>query len=273
MNRCLQKLGSGLSGCGLPAALLLVFLPASSTAATVENSKAREVAQAAIQAMGGERYLAVKTVYSAGRYFGFRNERKSFARFQDWTDYQPPVKSRFQLGKGKRRTVWIFNMELEKGWKQEGEYDVAEVTEEEIKDFLRRAKRDIDYLLRHRLDEEGLQMFYYGPDEISGSGILEAVEFIDSSNDSIVVYFNRDTRLPHKTETHFLDRLGIRRKQEFELENWHDIDGVKIPFNYYGYVDGEKTQERFLEEVTVNPPLTSDIFLEPVVKERKKKKK
>lgn len=259
------------------SAVMMLLAPCSGAAlaaagTNIDQSKAREVVQAAIAAMGGDRYLEVKTVTSAGRYFGFRNGRKSFTRFQDYTVYQDPVKSRFELGKGKRKTIWVFNMELEKGWKQEGPFDVAELPEEEIKDFKRRVKQDMDYLFRRRLDEEGLQMFYYGPDEIAGSGGLEAVEFIDTSNDSVVVYFNRDTHLPYKTETHFVDRLGIRRKQEFELDNWHEVDGVLIPLNYYGYVDGERSQQRFLESVEVDTPLPAELFQEPVVKERKKKK-
>ncbi len=237
------------------------------------SDKARQVVDAAIEAMGGERYLQVRTVASTGRYFGFRNNRKSFTRFQDWSQYEPPVKSRFELGKGKRTVVWVYNLDLDKGWKREGPFDRTDLNEEEMKDFRRRVKRDPDYLLRHRLDEEGLKMFYYGPDEIAGSGTLEAVEFVDTSNDSVVIYFKRDTHLPYKTESYFVDKLGIRRKSEFELENWHETDGVLIPHNYYGYVDGEKVQERFLETVEVNPSIPRELFLEPEVKERKKKKK
>ncbi len=236
------------------------------------SSKAREVVAAAIEAMGGKAYLKVENSTSEGRYFVFQKGRKGFAKFFDWTVYSDPVKSRFQSGKGKRQIVTVHNMELEKGWRLEGVHDVEPLKPEEIEDFRRVVKRDLDYLLRNRLDEDGLQLFYYGQDEVSGSGNWEAVEFLDTANDSVVVFFDRDTHLPAKVETHVTNKMGVRLKQEKEFYNWHWIDGVFAPLRIDILVDGELSQQQFLEKLAFNTEIPPDYFLEPQAKPRKNKK-
>lgn len=228
------------------------------------EEKARKVIASSIEAMGGEAYLNVTHVMSYGRYFAFRKGRKAFARFRDWTVYEP-VKWRFQLGEGKRQSVQIFNLETGKAWSLEGEKYLEEMPEEAVQDFRRTAKKDLDLILRKRLNEEGMNLYYYGPDDVSGSGDIEAVEFLDSTNDSVVVFFDVETHLPVKTETHNTDKVGVRHKQEQEFSNWHVVDGVKTPLRYDVYVDGEVASQRFIEELTYNPAIPEGHFDEPVI--------
>ncbi len=230
------------------------------------ESKARAVIAASIEAMGGEVYLNVAQVVSHGRYFAFRKGRKAFARFHDWTEYDP-VKWRFQRGKGKHQNVQIFNLELGKAWALEGEDYVEDIPEEAVQDFRRSAKKDIDIILRKRLNEEGMNLYYYAPDDVSGTGDVEAVEFLDSTNDSLVVFFDTKTHLPVKTETHNTDRVGVRHKQEQEFSNWHVIQGINTALRHDVYVDGEIATQRFIEELTYNPTIPKEYFEEPVVPE------
>jgi hypothetical protein len=231
------------------------------------------VVQAGIEALGGQAYLDVENAVSSGRYFFFRKGRKGFTRFADWTVFTEPILSRFMVGKGKNATIYVHNMRLEKGWKQEGPSSVEELPEEELKDFTRSVKRDMDFLFRNRLDEEGLKLFYYGRDDIDGSGELEAVEFIDLANDAVVVYFDLEKHLPVKTEHFFTDDVGVRHKRQTEFYNWHQFGGVNAPMRMDTFVDDELAEQRFLEELEFNVPIPPEHFLEPVVKEKKKKKK
>jgi hypothetical protein len=230
--------------------------------------RARKVVESAIEAMGGEAYLNAKMVYTQGRYFSFRKGRKSFARFQDWTVYEP-VLWRFQLGKGKRRLLTVYNLEIGKGWDVEGESTIEEVPEERLKAFRDGVKRDMDILFKHRLDEEGMNLYYYAPDDIAGQGDWEAVEFLDGMNNAIVVFFDLKTGLPAKVESHFTDNVGVRHKQEQEFANWHNIQGVNMPLRYDVYVDDEVSTQRFIEEAVINPEVPPDHFLEPAIKEKK----
>ena len=181
--------------------LLVCFQFSILTAKAAQHPKATEVVAAAIEAMGGKNYLEVKNYHKIGRYFIFdQRGRSSFTNFSDWTVLEP-IKWRFQLGEDKRQQVQIYNLEIGKGWTLEGESSVEEITEEEVREFEVEVQRDIDILLRERVDEEGMSLFYYGPEEIAGSGEYEAVEFLDATNFSVVIFltcraiFHRKWRL------------------------------------------------------------------------------
>lgn|GEM_PF-452556 len=249
--------------CFLTAASSTLF--AAATESTQQNERAMEVIEAAIEAMGGDAYRNFKVVQSQGRVFSFRKGRKGFARFNDWTVYDP-VKSRFQLGEGKRQYVTIYNLELGQGWRLEGESTVEEVTEEDIEEFRKVVKKDLHYLLKQRLDEEGMNLFYFGPDEIAGASRFEAVEFLDATNQSIVVFFDRRTHLPSKLETTSTDSAGIRHEEEVEFSNWHVIQGVKTNLRTDYFVDGEISQQSFIEELQFDPPVDDALFQRPTVK-------
>ncbi len=237
----------------------------SSVVAAEQPAKAREVIAAAIEAMGGKNYLEVRNYHKVGRYFIFdKRGRRNFTPFMDWTVFEP-IKWRFQLGKDKRRQVQIYNLEIGKGWILEGKNSVEDIPEEEIKEFAKGVQGDIDILLRDRVDEEGMSLFYYGPDEISGSGEYEAVDFLDAANKSVVIFFDLGSHLPLKMETHIINSVGVRLKQETEFANWHTIQGVHTPLRSDHYTDGEMSRQIFIEEITFNGDIPPQYFLEPVL--------
>ncbi len=224
---------------------------------------ARAIVDKAIEAMGGDAYRNVRSSSSEGRLFTFSKKGKGFALYHDWTVYEP-IKSRFQMGEGKRQYVEVYNAELNKGWSLEGEAEVSELPAEAVKTFLEEVSVDLDVLLHARLDEEGMNLFYYGPDEISGEGNFEAVEFLDNTNNSAVVFFDRDTHLPTKIETHYTDKMGVRHKREQERFNWHVVEGVNVAMNLETYTDGERSSQQFIQQITFNPDVPPALFEKPV---------
>ena len=261
------------SGAHLLQLLLMLFLASQAFAENPAAEKARKLVAQGIESLGGSSYLKVRSAQSSGRYFFFdRRGRKAFAPYWDWTSYSP-VKWRFQLGEGNRREVQIYNLELGKAWKLEGKSSLEELTEKDIEDFKESVKRDMDVLLRNRIDEEGMSFYYYGPDDVGGSGEFEAVEFLDATNDSVVVYFDIRSHRPMRMETEIRDRMGILHKEEVEFSNWHVIDGVHTPLRIDRYVDGKIASQRFLEKISFNATIPPDHFLEPEIEEEEKKKK
>ena len=145
--------------------------------------------------------MASRNTQSSGRYFRFdRRGRKAFSLFNDWTVYEP-VKSRYQMGEKKRQFVSIHNLETGKGWTLRGEHTVEEIEPDEIEDWKKLVKRDLNFVLKKRMNEEGMDLYYFGPEDIAGSGEHEAVEFLDSTNVSVVIYFSRENHLPAFLET------------------------------------------------------------------------
>ncbi|HXK59803.1 MAG TPA: hypothetical protein PLP42_07885 [Acidobacteriota bacterium] len=234
-----------------------------------DAAKAREVIDAAIEAMGGQAYRDVKNAHSSGQYFIFDREgRKGHAQYRDWTVFDP-VKWRFQLGEGKRQSVQIYNLEVAQGWTLEGKDTVKEAKPEDIEEFRKSVKRDLDILLRKRVDEEGMNLYYYSPDDVAGTGESEAVEFLDSTNQSVIIFFDTKTHLPIKLETQITDKLGLRHKEEVEYITWHTIQNVRTPLRIDVLVDGKVSQQRFVEKIEYNVAIPEDFFLEPKVEKKK----
>lgn len=265
---------------GLVLLPLLMLAPPLLSQEESKEEQARRVLKAAIEAMGGDRYLAVKTEHVTGREFLFQKDRRSgLIPFQSWSVYKRPVLFRYQAFKGKRQSLQVVNLELGKGWQQEGYNDAKELPQEALDQFKVSVKQDIHYILRNRLDEEGISFFYFGPEDIAGSGELEAVQLIDETNVSVVLYFNRTTHLPVHTEGNFRDRLGLRHERRTEFYNWHEHEGVLTFQTIHEYEDDEKSREMFLEEVSYNIQIPPDYFLKPelppeiVEKQQKKKAK
>jgi hypothetical protein len=247
----------------------LVAIAFSGTTVRADGGKAREVVAAAIDAMGGKHYLEVRNAHSFGRYFMFNREgRKGYTAYYDWTNFDP-IKWRFQMGEGKRQTVEIYNLELGKGWSLEGKDTVSEAKSEDVERFRKAAYRDMDLLLRKRLDEEGMNLYYFSPDDVAGAGQYEAVEFLDSTNQSVIIFFDLKTHLPAKLETQMTDKMGIRHKEEVEYLNWHTIQNVHTPLRIDVAVDGKMAQQRFIEKLEYNLVLADDLFLEPKIEKKK----
>lgn len=226
--------------------------------------QAKETIFQCIDAMGAEKYLAVKTEYVKGRDFFFKKNRRSgLIPFQSWTHYRDPVRHRHQIFKGKKQKLLIINLELDKGWTQEGLYTIEEMPRDRLQRFKKSVKQDLHYFLRNRLEEEGISFFYYDRTSISGSGKIEAVEIVDKTNDTLTIYFDIKTHLPVHTESVYTDKIGLRHKVRIEFFNWHEMDGVLTPLSLHYFEDGEKSQERFLESVIYNTKLSPDYFLEP----------
>lgn len=247
-----------------PVTIFLAFCMASASLAEESNEEiAMRTVDEAIEVMGGQAYLDVDRIKSSGRYFWFNRGRKYFQRYEDWTVMAPVVKSRVRLGKDKQEYLEIVNLEVNKGWKRESEKFIEYFTEEDLAQFRRAVRHDLDYLFRERLSEEGMSLFYYGRDDISGGGKYDAVEFVDAMSDSIVVYFNLDDSRPARTEYHSVDENGVRHKKEQEFYNWHEFQGISVPLRIDTYTDGELSSQRFIEEILFNEQFPETLFLRP----------
>ncbi len=230
---------------------------------------AREVIAKAIQTLGGDAYLRAKTQSSNGNWFAFDRHGRRSGLVKYWEDIHfDPLKWRFQRGKGGRQVVQVYNLEVNKGWRKEGKSYVEELPEDRVESFRKSARHDLNILLKVRANEEGNRLFYYGPDDITGDGSFEAIEFLDEANDSTIVYFKRyKDYLPARVEYTVTDAEGNRHKTEEEFYNWHKMDGVLVPMRIDISRNGQVIEQRHAYTVTVNQPIPSSRFLKPPVKD------
>lgn len=238
----------------------LIFTP---YARSQDDVKIQQLFEDAIQAMGGDAYLNVKDMVSNGQVFYFDREGRSsgLTKFTDYTKL--PDKSRFELGnKKKERDITVFNLAANEGWIREGSKETREATEDEMSDFRRVVKHQIDIIFRQRYKDPENRLFYLGPGE-GRDVILEMVKIVDPENDEVVVYFDRISKLPSKVEYWDVSSRGVRLRVVDEFSQWHEIQGVNTALRIDGYYNGRRASQQFILEITYNNDLPDSFFSKP----------
>jgi len=241
--------------------LILVFLP---SAQGQDEEKVQQLFEDAIEAMGGDAYLNVKDMVSEGQWFAFDREGASSIPIKYFDYTKLPDKSRFEEGnKKKDRDITIFNLETNEGWIKEGRKETREATPDEMESFGRVVKHVLDIILRHRWKDPENKLFYLGPGE-GRDVILEMVKIVDPENDEVIVYFDRITKLPEKIEYYDVSDRGVRLRVVEEFSQWHVIEGVNTPLRMDRYVNGRRSSQHFVLEITYNNNIPDSTFFRPV---------
>jgi hypothetical protein len=223
--------------------------------------KAKAILEKTVQALGGERFLQVKDITVSGRFYEFRkDELAGTTLFQSYTKF--PTKLRNEIGK--KKDVVIIN-DGEKGWKIEYK-NLSAQSPEEIKSYIKNTRHSPDYVFRFLIQEEGTKLRYAGQSRMDLDW-AEEVQLIDKNNDRIKIFISSSTFLPLKME---YQSPGIGKRWATEDEkfyyNYHNIQGVQIPFKTVRMSNGFKVSEVHLEAATVDSGLPDGLFTPEYVK-------
>jgi hypothetical protein len=247
----------------LPVLMSFVFLWIP-YACGQDEAKIKKLFQEAIDAMGGDTYLAVKDSVSEGNYFFYNMEGDSSGlnKFSDFTKF--PDKSRFEIGNNKNEMeISVFNLERNEGWIKEGQKETRAAKPEEMKDFKDAANHSLDNIFRFRYQDPQNKFFYLGPGE--GSDLmLDLVKIINPENDEAIVYFDRISKLPVKVESRRLNSKGVRQRVVDEYSQWHAVQGVNTPLRIDGFINGRRNFQQFFNKITYNNHLQDEFFSKPV---------
>jgi len=228
------------------------------------TAKAKEILHEAIQALGGTVYLNVHDVTCTLRYsqFGHSGELNGFAKLIDYTI--PPNKDRTE-NLPKRNQIEIMNGD--KGWVLDLG-GVSEATEVDIAQFQDNIRKDIDNILRHRLNEPGMILRYGGPDVVDLKE-AEWVELVDSENRTIRIAFAKATHLPIRKIVLSRDAGTRTRFDEVEYySNYHPLSGIETPFQITRERNGIKVYQAFFESCEYNTNLSEALFTKESLEER-----
>ncbi len=220
------------------------------------EKKARQILEKTIEALGGETFLKVQDITVTGRFYQFRKDiLQGIGHFHSYDKF--PLKSRTEYGK-KKEIVSINNGD--KGWKIEYKV-VKEQSAEEIRNFQINMKHSLDYILRFRLDEEGLRFRYLGKTRIDLYDV-EGVQLIDREGDKIRIFFNASSFLPVKME-YKAPGLGKRWPTDDEefFHNYHSIQGIQISFSTLRFSNGYKSAEVQIGSAIINSGLPDSFFV------------
>ena len=237
--------------------------------------RGKQIADAAVAALGGEKFLNVQNRIETGRAYSFyfaELSGASVARF--YTRYIPvdADKTISELAQqehqaiGKDEAFFVV-------FREEGGWEVTyrgpkPLEKEQIERHRDSTMHNIFYILRNRLHEPGMVFESRGTDVIDNTPV-NVVDVIDSTNRVVTVYFHPTTKLPLRQD--WVWREPVTRERNVEVtrfSRYRDVDGTQWPFQMHRERNGLKTYEMFAESVEINQPVDTDRFAVPTAETR-----
>jgi hypothetical protein len=248
---------------------LSILLIGGSAWAQDAQVKGRQIVDAAIKALGGEKFLTVQNRIESGRAYSFAFDQLSglsVARF--YTRYIPidPAKSGIELaqqeyqGLGKEEAFY-------RVFRQEGGWEVTyrgptELEKEQVARYHDSILHNVFYIFRNRLKEPGMVFEYKGSDVIENTP-MSIVDIIDSKNRVVTVYFHPTTKLPLRQKWEWRDETRERNEELTRFSRYRAVDGTQWPFQINRERNGRKIYEMFADSVAINQPIDEQRFAKP----------
>ena len=222
-----------------------------------ENArKAKATIEQAIQALGGQTYLTLRDREQQGRGYSFHHGRPNGSGGVFWSFTEFPDKERVELTKERDvAELYVGN----KAW--EITYKGPHLVEQkDLDDYLRRRRFSLDTVLRTWVNDPSVVLLFEGF-AIAAQHPATQITLINSQNESVTLYFDSDTHLPVKKSFSWRDPTDRQKNVEEEVyENYRQVSGVMAPYNLTRYFNGDMTNQRFLNSVTINQGLDEAMF-------------
>jgi outer membrane lipoprotein-sorting protein len=235
-----------------------------------------------INALGGPGYTQVRESQCQGRraLFGHNGALTGYIDFIDYRRYPDTDRTEY-IGKGRNTilqsligidgldfahggvVITLFNRN--QGWT----YDrsgVSEAPATSVTDFQEQVKRNIDNLLRLRLNEEGMSVRFDGSDTVD----LKQVEWVELADRE-----QRTFRLAVDRSTHLLVRGIVITKNEETQQIDEDVaiytnyqlrDSVWVPLQISRERNGRRTSQYFYDTCKFNPSFPDSLFTKDSLK-------
>lgn len=256
----------------LASASLLLVLAAFACAAQTEkpspnpDEKAEKILQQAIQAMGGDRYLNVKTVIGRGFFTDYKDGVSGIPqRFVDYIVY--PDKERTEFSGGGARLIQTNNQD--KGWIfDSAAITLKDQTAEQLEDFRLATRTGVENLLRGAWRTQGAKLSYIGRREAGLARRNETVRLTYPDGFWIEYEFAAADGLPAKVlyqtkhkkpDTDEMDEIA----EEDRLYKPITIDGVVAAYVVDHFRNGLQTSRINYESVEFNKPIADSLFAKP----------
>lgn len=254
-----------------PTSILFVLIAAAFCSAQTTNpqpadDKAEKIVQRAIQAVGGDRYLSVKTVTGRGFFTDYKDGVSGIpVRFVDYISF--PDRERTEFAGGGARIVQT-NF-AEQGWIFDGAAKtLKDQTAEQLEDFRFAMRAGFETLLHGWWRKQGATLSYVGRREAGLASRNETVSLTYPDGFWIEYEFGASDGLPAKA-------IYQRKHKKPDSEEFEDvaeedrplkpitIDGVVTPLIIDHFRAGIQTSRINYEKVDYNQPLADSLFAKP----------
>jgi len=225
-------------------------------AADQNASKARELVDQAIQALGGQNYLGIRDREQQGRGYSFHHGRPNGGGSVFWSFSEFPDKERVEITKERDiAELYVGNKGYEITYK-----GAHPIEQKDLTDYLRRRQFSLDTVLRTWTHDPGVIFLYEGAATAAQHPALQ-VTLINAKNESVTLDFDSDTHLPVRKAFEWRDPVDRQKNLEEEVyENYRQVSGIMAPYNVTRYFNGDMASQRFLNSVTINQGLDPAMF-------------
>jgi hypothetical protein len=217
--------------------------------------KARALLDQMTQALGGPAYLNVQDMLQEGRTYSFHHGEPTSTGILFWRFYKYPDKERVEVTK-QRDVAYVFNGDkgYEITYKGTTEQDPKQVAE-----FLRRRAHSLEWVVRKWLTEPGVALFYDGA-AVAAEKPADQITIM-RQDDSVTFYLDTNTHLPIKKSYSWRDALDKLRNTEDEIyDNYRPTQGIMTPFSITRFLNGDMSNQRFLNVVKYNTSISDSFF-------------
>lgn len=245
----------------------LVF--AATVSGWAQDARARKVVDDALNALGGEKFLAMQDRLEQGRSYSFYRERLSgLSRAKIYTRYlvkpQPPqpgfIGLRERQAFGKDEDIYIvFN--------EQGGYEITyrgakPLPDETRERFTETLLHNVLYTMRMRLDEPGMVFEYRGGDVFENQPV-DVVDIIDAENRQTTVFFLQGEKFPVRQIWSRRDpKTRMKIDEVTVFAKYRDIGGgVMWPWVIRRERNGDRIFEMYSDAVSINQGLTDNLFI------------
>jgi len=245
-------------------------------------AKGKQILSDLTNALGGPGYTQVRESQCQGRraLFGHNGALTGYIDFIDYRRYPDTDRTEY-IGKGRNTilqsligidgldfahggvVITLFNRN--QGWT----YDrsgVSEAPATSVTDFQEQVKRNIDNLLRLRLNEEGMSIRFDGSDTVD----LKQVDWVELTDRE-----QRTFRLAVDRSTHLLVRGVVITKNEETQQIDEDVaiytnyqlrDSVWVPLQVSRERNSRRTSQYFYDTCKFNPGFPDSLFTKDSLK-------
>ncbi|MBV9925411.1 MAG: hypothetical protein JOZ96_10380 [Acidobacteria bacterium] len=251
-------------------AALLIFTPQPSRAqkedaaakpkpAAKVDEKALAVVSRAVEVMGGQSFLGVRTITSKGYYTEFREGISGIPdTFRDYVVLPDRDRTEF------RGSKYIQTFAGDAGWAFDGrKRALVDLTPEQMEGIRTTLRTSTDNILRGWWRAEGASLSYVGRREAGLARRNEVVRL--NYPDGFEVEFEFDARegLPAKVLYKKANAEGERVEEEDRYAQFLTIQGARFAFVIDHYRAGQQASRVNYDAVEFNKPVPDSLFAKP----------
>ena len=225
------------------------------------DEKAEAIIKRAVEKLGGEQYLQVKTQVSTGNFTPFRDGMSEIPNgFIDVISFPNKERTDFkQLGNKIVQTNvgemgWLFDA---------GPQVIREQNAKEIESFKQGQRTSLDSLLRGAWRGKDVILSYVGKREAGIGKRNEVIKLTYADGFVVEFEFEMTEGMPLKAVFKAKDGDGIESKQEERYAQFVNVQGILAPFIVDRFIDGKQQSRINYLTIEFNKAIPDAIFAKP----------